>query len=149
MTQISHQDNQSFLKSVGRRAHRLLVAAGLTPATPQKRKYTRSELRQLERIAQRALDESKHGACAQLARDMVDIAVSVDNHWVEIYPVFDMIDKAVKHEHCRLEVSGKGYKLLDVNNDVVSQGETLRLWLLNHVSLYSYPVTEVYNRSHE
>ena len=138
-----------WLASIGRRAHRLLVTSGLKSPEPTKRKYSRSELRQIESIAHRALALSKHGACAQLARDMVDIAVSVDNAWVEMFPVFEMVDELIKKEHGRLEATPEGYRLLDVRGDVISQGETLRSLLLSHVLQYGAPVTKAYIRGVE
>lgn len=141
--------NPGFLASVGRRAHRLLVTTGFASPKPTKRRYSRSELRQIESIAHRALEQAKHGACAQLARDMVDIAVSVDNAWVEMFPVFEMIDEMVRKEHCILQADSKGYRLVDAKGETVSQGETLRLLLLNHVLLYGVPVTEDYSREDE
>ena len=138
-----------FLASVGRRAHRFLVTSGLASPKPTKRKYSRSELRQIESISHRALALSKHGACAQLARDMVDIAVSVDNAWVEFFAVFEMIDDAIKKEHCQLVATPEGYLLVDVRGDTVSQGETLRHLLLNFALQYGAPVGEAYSREAE
>lgn len=138
-----------FLASVGRRAHRFLVTSGLASPKPTKQQYSRSELRQIESIAHRALALSKHGACAQLARDMVDIAVSVDNAWVEIFPVFEMIDELIQREHGRLWADREGYQLVDASGGIISQGETLRQLLLNHVLQYGAPVTEAYSREVE
>lgn len=138
-----------FLASVGRRAHRFLVTAGLASPKPTKQQYSRSEIRQIESIAHRALALSKHGACAQLARDMVDIAVSVDNAWVEMFPVFEMIDELIQREHGRLWADREGYQLVDASGGIISQGGTLRQLLLNHVLQYGAPVTEPYSREAE
>ena len=138
-----------ILASVGRRAHRFLVTSGFVSDKPIKRKYSRSELRQIESIAHRALAISKHGACAQLARDMVDIAVSVDNAWVELFPVFEQIDKAIKKDHCRLVALPEGYQILDLHGEIVSQGETLRQLLLSHVLQHGDRVTGGYDREAE
>lgn len=141
--------DSGFLASVGRRAHRLLVTSGLVADKPVKRKYSRSELRQIESIAHRALELSKHGACAQLARDMVDIAVSVDNAWVEMFQVFEMVDELIQKEHGSLLADSKGYRLVDASGEIISQGETLRQLLLDHVLRFGAPVTSEYSREAE
>jgi len=139
----------SFLESVSRRAKRFLSIAKLPKHKPEKRVFTRGELRQSERSAYRALAESKHGPCAQLARDLIDIAVSVDNLWVEIFPVFEMIDTKIKQEHCSLFVDQEGYRLVDPQGKTVSKGTTLRSWLTNHVYQRGDRVTEEYSRDSE
>lgn len=147
--QPARELDSGFLASVGRRAHRFLVTSGFVSDKPVKRQYSRSELRQIESIAHRALALSKHGACAQLARDMVDIAVSVDNAWVEMFPVFEMIDELVKKEHGHLLAGPAGYLLVDASGEIISQGETLRQLLLSHVLQYGAPVTSDYSREAE
>ena len=139
----------SFLLSLNRRARRLLSTMGITTVPPEQRQYSRSEVRQIERIAQRALDLTRYGACAQLARDMVDISVNVDNTWVEIFPVFELMDKAIQLEHCQLEATRTGYRLLDAQACVIVQGESLRELLLALALLRSDRVTEIYDSEAE
>lgn len=139
----------TFLESVSRRAKRFLSITKQPKPKPEKRVFTRAELRLSERSAHRALAESKHGPCAQLARDLIDIAVSVDNLWVEIYPVFEMIDTKIKQEHCQLLVDQEGYRLVDPQGQTVSKGTTLRSWLTSHVYQRGDRVTGEYSRDSE
>ncbi len=120
---------RAFLTNVSNRARRLLRINGETPPSGQKRKYTRKELDVNEKMAHAILDVSKYGPCAELARNVVDIVVSVDDNWVEMFPVFEMLDTSIRQENCTFEVTPEGYVLRDSACRVVSQGATLRLFL--------------------
>ena len=142
---------QEFLDSLARQAKYIVDRTPLRNQRkrPIKRTYTRAEIAKLEKEAHDILNISKYGACASLAQKMIDVAASVDNEWVELFPVFDMVDKLIKHQYCYLEVTPEGYFLRDSAGDLLSGGSTLRSWLTSHVQLYGDRVTERSSRGEE
>jgi len=120
---------RAFLTNVGGRARRLLRLTGVVPPDGIKHTYTRKELDMNEKLAHKVLDVNKYGPCAELARNVVDIVVSVDDNWVQTFPVFDMIDTAIRMENCTFEATPAGYFLRDSAGRRVAQGATLRLFL--------------------
>jgi len=140
---------ESFLASVSRRAKGLLTKAGLGPHKGVKRRYVRSEVDANEKLAHKILDQSKYGPCAELARNMVDIAVSVDNHWVELFPVFEVVDEAIQKENCTFEATPQGYELRDSAGRLISSGASLRLFLAATAYLQSGQVVLPYDRQAE
>jgi hypothetical protein len=148
---LAEQPSPDFLQTLARQAKYILDRSSLRKRSlrPTKRRYTRAEIAAMEKEAHNILDISKYGACASLALKMIDIAVSVDNEWVELFPVFDMVDKCLKTENCYLEVTQEGYFLRASNGDLLSGGATLRSWLTTHAQLYGDRVTEHYDRGVE
>lgn len=140
---------KSFLESVGARATRILRQCGIVASEGEKRKYTRRELNANEKMAHVILDVSKYGPCAELARNMVDIVVSVDENWVQMFPVFDLIDHAIQKENCTLEATQSGYVLRDSLGRSVSTGATLRQFLQAHGLLRSDLPVAPYDREAE
>ena len=140
---------RTFLANVGGRARRLLRLNGEKPTEGTKRTYTRGELDMNEKLAHNVLDVSKYGPCAELARNVVDIVVSVDDNWVQMFPVFDMIDHALRMEHCTFEATPEGYSLRDSAGRMVSQGATLRLFLQAYGLIQSGRVVEPFDREAE
>ena len=123
------QQPRTFLANVGIRARRLLRLNGDAPVEGTKRTYTRKELDVNEKMAHVVLDKSKYGPCAELARNVVDIVVSVDDNWVQMFPVFEMIDIAIRRENCTFEATPQGYYLRDSAGRMVAQGANLRQFL--------------------
>jgi len=146
---LAELPDKKFLEGLLWRARRVFAWTGKARPKPKKRKFTRLEIKKMELEAYKVLDETKYGLCAALARQVIDVAASVDNEWVELFPVFEMVDTLIKTENCYLEVTPEGYFLRDSTGQLVSGGATLRSWLTSHVQLHGGRVTERYDRGAE
>ena len=120
-----------------------LVARRCADCPDEEPRLKRSDLRKTEEAARTALGYSREGACATLARDVLAIAVAIDNVMAEIYPVFDMVEEA-RRNGSYLETGDFGYRFFDVSGVLLSSGASLRDWLTDHVKRYGEPVTHVY-----
>lgn len=146
---LAELPDKKFLEGLLWRARRVFAWTGHARPKPKKRKFTRLEIKKMELEAYKVLDETKYGLCGALARMTIDVAASVDREWVELFPVFEMVDKLIKTENCYLEVTPEGYFLRDSTGQLVSGGATLRSWLTSHVQLHGDRVTERYDRGAE
>lgn len=138
-----------FLESCARRARGILSSLGEQPAEPVKRSFNRSKIRESEIQAYTILDGSRDGPCASLARSVIDIAVSLDNHWSQLFPIFEEIDHKIKTQNCYLEVGPAGWYFRDSAGNLLSEGATLRLWLASHAQLHTDLEVEPYDRGAE
>lgn len=109
------------------------------------RRLVRSDLRLAEMRARRILSIHNKGISAKLARDVLDIAIHIDNIWAEIFPVFEMIDNRLKKEHCTLESGRCGYTLRDSEGKVLAEAATLREFLTKYAVKYGDQVTFPYD----
>lgn len=116
-------------KCVGRRAN-----AGKMAPTPKRLK--RHHLKRTEHIAREILALTGEGACARLARDVIQLAHNIDSLAAEIFPVFDLVDKKIKEHGCTLTCTKEGYTLTSPKGVILSEGATLKEWLLQHVEQY-------------
>lgn len=140
MKDIPKLPTKSDLREVVVRAK---LVARRCEACPEEPRLRRSDLRKTEGAARTALGYARDGACATLARDVLAIATAIDNVMAEIYPVFDMVDKA-KSNGAYLEAGEFGYRFFDVSGVLLSSGASLREWLTDHVKRYGEQVTHVY-----
>ena len=122
---------------------RAKLVARRCEACPEEPRLKRSDLRKTEGHARTALGYTRDGACASLARDVLAIATAIDNVMAEIYPVFEMVEKA-RGNGAYLETGGFGYRFFDVSGVLLSSGASLRDWLTDHVQRYGEQITHVY-----
>lgn len=99
-------------------------------------KVQRSDFRHLEKRARNAIQRKVRGVCLCMARDILRLGVKIDAYPMELFPVFEMIDKKVKEENCVVYSGEYGYQLCRYNGEVLSQGTTMREWLIDHVSRF-------------
>lgn len=138
-----------FLESCARRARRILETLGEKPVKPASARVKRDEMRKSEQYAYTILDSTKEGPCASLARSMIDIAVSFDNHWAQLFPIFEEIDHKIKTQNCYLEIDPTGWCFRDAAGNLLSSGATLRTWLASHAQLHTDLVIEPFDREAE
>lgn len=119
-------------------------ACGDTPP-PAKR----SSLRKTETVARDVLGYTRDGACATLARDVLALAVTIDNIVAEIYPVFEMVDKKIREQHAVLTYSGQGYWLHDTRGQLLSSGPSLKEWLIDHAKRFGDQECHFYDSTSE
>jgi hypothetical protein len=125
---------EKYLASIERRATALLNKMEGKPITGMRTQYTRLELREAEMLAIRQLLESRHGSCARLAFDLINIVASVDTDWVKFFPAFEELDRMVTREGFQLVGDSAGWRLLDSQGRVDQAAPTLRELLVCHVA---------------
>ena len=138
-----------FLESCARRAKRILLGMGEEPAEPVNRGFNRAKIRLSEKYAHTILDSTKEGPCASLARNMIDLTVSLDNYWAQLFPIIDEIDHKIKTQNCYLGIDPTGWYFRDSAGNLLSSGESLRLWLASHAQLYTDWEVEPFDREAE
>lgn len=148
---MHHNDKNIDLdkESMRKRANRVLGFAGQRPPKPKKREFTRTSVRESEMVAHGILEHLRKGACADLARTVIDISASIDHDWIKMFQIFEEIDNYIKEQNCYLEVTPAGYHLRDCSGQLISQGATLRSWLASHARLHGDLEVEHYDRGEE
>lgn len=149
MKQFPKKPSKEEMTKIGIRARLALKRQKIEPNAPISGKLNRTDIRAAEELAHSILSDTEHGICAKLAKNMIDIAVSIDNVWAELFPVFEMIDIKIKEEKCTLIVGTWGYMLKSPKNDILSSGETLREWLTDHVYRFGDQITFPYDPDSE
>ena len=149
MKDMPGMPSQADLDYLAKRAKLLGNRCGCPGMQPQPTTPKRSDLRSTQDNAYGILRLTHDGACAKLARDVVNLAHSFDNLWMEIFPVFEMIDEKIHRQKCTLEYGEFGYELKTPGGKILSSGATMREWLINHVSLYGDQITCPYEQGVE
>ncbi len=104
-------------------------------------KIERHELRILEQRARKALFRYEvKGICACLAKDVLRLGFKLDAGVAEFFPVFEMVDEMVRKKNCVVVANENGWGLVTYNGEVISEGATMREWLIDHVTKYGEPV---------
>lgn len=135
MAKVNHKLSEKYLASVERRAVATLNRMEGKPITGMRTEHTRLQLREAEMRAIGQLLESRHGNCARLAFDLINIVASVDTDWVKFFPAFEELDRIVKLEGCQMIGDATGWRLVDPQGRVVQLTATLRSLLTSHVAL--------------
>lgn len=149
MKDMPSMPSRESLDFLAKRAKLLAGRCGCPSLEPQPMRLRRSNLRDTEKTAYGILRLSHDGACAKLARDVVNLAAEFDNLWAEVFPVFELVDEKIHKQNCVLEHGPWGYELKTPGGRVLSSGATMREWLINHVSLYGEQETTPYEQGQE
>lgn len=137
--------SQRFLEVMCNRARYVLKRSGsYIPGCPETLPMNREDLKIAENYARGILTFSHNGVSAKLAKDVLLLVHNLDSLVAEIYPVFDMIDQVVHKENGTLIVKD-GWKLYDGAGYLLSEGATLREFLIDHVTRYGESVTVKYD----
>lgn len=107
-----------------------------------KTKLSRGQLRGVEI---RCTNELK-GKCSVRVREICRVFLTLldelDDYTLTIYPVFELIDREVRLNPSKIVIDEEGYKFVRPDGFVLSRGETMRDWLIDHISTYGEKETD-------
>lgn len=145
MSDLPLMPSKEFLEIMNARARYVLKRSGSpAPGCPETKKVDRETLKTAENYARGVLTFDRHGVAAKLAKDVLLITHNLDSLVAEIYPVFEMIDRVLFRENGTLVVK-EGWHLYDGAGYLLSEGATLREFLVDHITRYGENVTIRYD----
>lgn len=97
---------------------------------------TRSDFRQMEERARYAIQRNVHGTCLCMAKDIIKLASKIDAFPMQLFPVFEMIDKVFEDGGSLSYRKGVGYVLKDRRGELLSLGTTFRELLIDHYEVF-------------
>jgi hypothetical protein len=99
-----------------------------------KPKLSRGRLRGAEIRCTNQLKAHCTDRIREICRTFLELLEDLDNYTLGIYPVFELVDSEVRNNKARFVADDEGYRLIRPDGFVLSQGATMREWLINHVS---------------
>jgi hypothetical protein len=106
---------------------------------------TRAELAIGERLARRVLSKNKDSDVRKLAKSILDFAAQADKYVENLYPCFDLLDKAVRFGGCQLGFDPDGvWRLRQSNGEIVITGTNLKDLCINMILWHSDSDTEAF-----
>lgn len=70
----------------------------------------------------------------EICRTFLELLEDLDEYTLAIYPVFELIDAEIQKNQCRIVADDEGWRLVRPDGFIISQGATMREWLIQHVS---------------
>lgn len=136
MAKLPKKYTAEELEPLFSRARMLANKAGMKFILPSSKEMSRSDLRRAERLAYGILSVDSRGICAALAKDVIDLGGNVDSIYRSVLPVFEAVDAMILTGDAVLTAGPKGYELRDRAGELLSDGPTLRSWLLDHLKRF-------------
>lgn len=125
-------NDKKYLDKVIERSKRVLRQDKLPIPAPMKEKMTRAKVRVVERDARQIAEWIGDCACANLANDVLRIVHNIDSLWMEIFPVFEDVQKKAVLDHCQIVFQDGVWRMIAPSGDIISEGESFRDFMVNH-----------------